>query len=441
MIDLETLYQIFREYPRVTTDSRKAAPGILFFALRGERFDGNQFAAQALANGAAYAIVDDPGVVAGDRYLLVEDTLKTLQQLALHHRRQLHIPVIGITGSNGKTTTKELVSVVLGSHYSTFSTQGNLNNHIGVPLTLLSISLETEVAVVEMGANHQGEIDALCRLAEPTHGLITNIGKAHLEGFGGLEGVKKGKSELYRFLGSTDGVVFVNRDEPFLEELSQPVKKRVFYHQTHDLSGETNPYTAELLTTQPFLKVAFLSEEGIQLIAQSQLVGTYNFNNILTAITLGKYFKVPGLKIRMAIESYEPRNNRSQVLKWGKYIIVLDAYNANPSSMRRALENFGEMPAPAKVAILGDMLELGEFTIPEHEAIARQALALNLSELVLVGPAFAPVAAQLGILHFKDVSALRRWFQDQNFQDDTTLLIKGSRGMQLEKVLEKEGEA
>lgn len=435
-MNLDALYHLYCEHRQVTTDSRKVAPGGLFFGLRGERFDGNQFAGEALNKGAAFAVVDDPSVIVSDRYLLVEDSLKTLQQLALYHRRQLEIPVIAITGSNGKTTTKELVSAVLSSHYPTFSTPGNLNNHIGVPLSLLAIPPGTEVAVIEMGANHQGEIAELCRLAEPTHGLITNIGKAHLEGFGGLEGVKKGKSELYRFLAGENGVIFVNRDEAFLEELSAPSKRRIFYYRTDDLLSEKHPYTANLLATQPFLKVAFLNEEGRVEVVESQLVGAYNFNNILTAIVLGKYFKVPGNKIRMAIEGYEARNNRSQVLKWRTGTIILDAYNANPSSMRRALENFGEMPAPAKVAILGDMLELGEYSDAEHESIARQARAMELFALALVGPAFGKAARQLGVLHFPDVAALQQWFRSQTFPDRTLFLIKGSRGMQLERVLE-----
>lgn len=436
-MDIQQLYPIFLWSRHVTTDSRQVKKGTLFFALRGDRYDGNLFAAQALADGASYAVVDNPDVVKDDRYILVEDALQTLQELALHHRRQFHIPIIAITGSNGKTTTKELVAAVMGSHYPIHFTQGNLNNHIGVPLTLLGLSAQTEVAVIEMGANHQGEIDALCRIAEPTHGLITNIGKAHLEGFGGIEGVKRGKSELYRFLAEQDGLVFINQDEPFLTELATPVRKRVYYRQSAEPSMDHHPIEVKLLQTQPFLKVAFLQDEGDLLEVQTHLVGTYNLSNLMAAIALGKYFKVPSLKIKAAIEAYIPGNNRSQLVPWGTNTLLLDAYNANPTSMEHALQSFAQLAASRKVVLLGDMFEVGEEGPKEHQRIAELASTLGFDDVVLIGSLFAAPAQALGLLHFPNAVALRTWFREQAWEN-THVLIKGSRGMRLESILTDE---
>ena len=433
-MEISSLYQLFLRAGKVSTDSRKIEPGCLFFALRGDNFNGNQYALAALEKGATYAIVDDPGLGANDKCIVVHDVLQTLQDLARHHRRQLHIPIIAITGSNGKTTTKELIATVLSSQYPMHYTQGNLNNHIGVPLTLLQLDPRIEVAVIEMGANHQGEIDQLCRIAEPTHGLITNIGKAHLEGFGGIEGVKKGKSELYRYLAETNGLAFVNNDEPFLLELSSPVKKRIFYELSENPAPNHKPYEVKLLQLQPFIQVAFLDEKEQLIETGSKLMGVHNFQNIKTAVTLGKYFKVPGAKIKAAIENYNPNMNRSQWVPFGSNSILLDAYNANPSSMEATLRSFAENGSANKVVILGDMFELGDDAPIEHKRIAQFANNLGFEQVVLVGKHFAAAAQQLGCLHFDNVEELKGWFTGQNWENKA-ILIKGSRGMALEKVL------
>lgn len=434
-MEIASLHQLFVNANKaVSTDSRKIEPGCIFFALRGENFNGNQYAQAALEKGASYAVVDDPDSAKTSHCILVDDVLTTLQDLARYHRRQLHIPIIAITGSNGKTTTKELIATVLGSQYRIHYTQGNLNNHIGVPLTLLQLDQQLEVAVIEMGANHQGEIDQLCRIAEPTHGLITNIGKAHLEGFGGIEGVKKGKSELYRYLAETDGLAFVNNDEPFLVDLSAVVRKRIYYELSEVPDPQHKPYEVKLLQLQPFIRVAFL-DDHVQLIeSSSKLMGIHNFQNIKTAVTLGKYFKVPGEKIKAAIESYNPNMNRSQIIPWGSNSILLDAYNANPSSMEMALRTFAESRAQRRVAILGDMFELGESAPFEHERVAQLAKSLNLDQVILVGNNFAPAAQALGWLHFSNGTDLKTWFSAQSWEN-TAFLIKGSRGMALEKLL------
>ena len=432
---IEALYEIFKRHPKIITDSRKVEPGCLFFALKGEKFNGNEFAGQALDTGAAYSVIDEDKFKTGDRLLLVEDVLTTLQELARHHRRQFNIPVIAITGSNGKTTTKELVSSVLASHYPAHFTQGNLNNHIGVPLTILAMPEKTEVAIIEMGANHPGEIDFLCRIAEPTHGLITNVGKAHLEGFGSFDGVKKTKSELYRFLAERSGLVFINMDEPHLTELAQGNKLKLFYHRS-DAPRPTNvPFEVKLMAEAPFIEVAFLSEKGAQVCAKSNLIGQYNFNNIMTAIVVGKYFKVPAEKIKQAIVNYVPSNNRSQLQAIGSNTFILDAYNANPTSMKNALAAFGKMKAKQRIAILGAMLELGEYSKEEHQNIASFAISQGLNKLVLVGNEFRQAAQDADILFFETTAQLHEWFQQQNFTD-THFLIKGSRSIGLEKMLE-----
>ncbi len=435
MKDLNELYDLYQAHPEVFTDSRKIKPGGIFFALKGERFDGNRFARQALDAGAAYAVVDDPSVATTDRMILVKNSLVTLQDLARHHRRQFDVPFIGITGSNGKTTTKELVSGVLAKKYRTFFTQGNLNNHIGVPLTILSIPKTAEMVVVEMGANHQGEIGFLSTISQPSHGLITNIGKAHLEGFGGIEGVKKGKSELYRFLAETDGIVFINTNERFLEELAAPVRQKVFYGKTEQaVFSKKDDYQFQLVSADPFVKVEFAAFTGEAYLVHSQLPGAYNFGNIITAIALGLYFELAPSDILEAVEAYVPQNNRSQILQKGSNTIVLDAYNANPTSMREALINFGKMEGDRKIAILGDMLEMGEYAEAEHRAIFEQAQELPLEQLVLVGPEFARFQ-EPSVLYFKDVDELKPWWREQSFED-ACILIKGSRSIGLERILQ-----
>ncbi|MFK7932131.1 MAG: UDP-N-acetylmuramoyl-tripeptide--D-alanyl-D-alanine ligase [Saprospiraceae bacterium] len=431
MLELEDIYQLYQAHPNVCTDSRKVAAGDLFFALKGDKFDGNRYAERAVEQGAAYAIIDNVDYKKDDRYIVVDDALTTLQDLARFHRRSFGIPVIGLTGSNGKTTTKELIASVLTSQYQAHFTQGNFNNHIGVPLTLLAMPTGTQVAVIEMGANHVGEIDQLSRITEPTHGLITNIGKAHLEGFGGIEGVKKGKSELYRFIESNNGVVFISMDEPFLTELAAANTRKIFYKKDKNLSAQIVEQQIDLISADPYVKVAFIDREENRYEVQTQLIGAYNFPNISAAITIGKYFKVPYDKIKSALEDYVPTNNRSQIIQRDSNTIILDAYNANPTSMRRALDNLKQLSATKKVAILGDMLELGEESAAEHQAIYDYAQQADFQQLILVGKEFSRVG---GKLHFTDVAALKTWFVQQDFSD-TTLLIKGSRGIRLEEVL------
>lgn len=434
---IEQLYQLYQQHPTIVTDSRKVEPGCLFFALKGENFNGNHFVQQALEAGAAFAVADEPQQQGDPQIILVGDVLTTLQQLATHHRRQFNIPVLAITGSNGKTTTKELVSSVLASHYPTHFTKGNFNNHIGVPLTLLAMPLHTEVAVIEMGANHQGEIDFLCRIAEPTHGLITNVGKAHLEGFGGLEGVKKGKGELYKYLAAHKGIAFVNSDEPNLTEMAIDNRLKLFYHKSDAPSPTHAPFEVKLISESPYLSVAFLNDTQELETIQSSLVGRYNFNNIMTAITVGKYFKVPAAKIKAAIAGYMAANNRSQIVRIGDNTFLLDAYNANPTSMANALEAFSKMKADHKIAILGAMRELGAYSDKEHLDIAALADSLGLDKIVLVGAEFEAAAKLHGFAFFSHTAELKDWYKKNTFHN-THFLMKGSRGIGLEKMLEDE---
>ncbi len=434
MTELNRIYSIFLEASGVVIDSRKCKPGCLFIALKGERFDGNRFATQAIESGALAAIVDDPEIADNQQCILVDDTLTTLQQLATHHRLQFNIPIIGLTGSNGKTTTKNLISHILATQYECHYTQGNLNNHIGVPLTLLAMPKSVEVCVVEMGANHVGEIGALCAIARPTHGLVTNVGKAHLEGFGGIEGVKKGKGELFDFLAENKGVAFINKSEPHLMQMAEAVAKKIIYDGRR-LDFEHSDYLVEMLQETPFLKVAFHDSEGQRLEAESELFGIYNFQNIATAISLGKYFRVPAEKIKSVIEQYKPEDNRSQMLEYRGGRILLDAYNANPTSMGNALKHFSTLEGDSKLAVLGDMLELGEYSVKEHADIADLAISLGIQEIILVGPAFAEAAKEHGLHHARSVEDLYQWWSDQDLTD-RLVLLKGSRGMKLEQLIE-----
>ncbi|MBR9922284.1 MAG: UDP-N-acetylmuramoyl-tripeptide--D-alanyl-D-alanine ligase [Bacteroidetes bacterium] len=425
MTKIEQLYQYYLQHPRICTDSRKLAKGDIFVALRGERFDGHTFAKQALKDGAALCVVADESLAASDaRMFLVEDTLKALQDLARHHRRQLSVPVIAVTGSNGKTTTKELLTAVLGSRYPVLATPGNFNNHIGLPLTLLMARDTHEVLVLEMGANHQGEIAQLCEIAEPTHGLITNIGKAHLEGFGGIEGVKKGKSELYRYLEKTGGLAFVNRDEQFLEDLSEGIAKRVFYGS----NPSEGKFAGRLKKEIPFLVVAFSGQE-----IHSNLSGTYNLPNILTAATVGQYFKVRPASIKAAIESYVPANNRSEWKKMEGYTVLLDAYNANPTSMEHALRAFARQTQKPRWVILGDMLEMGVYSSEEHKRIFQLATDLGFEKVITAGPEFQSVHSN-SRQAFEDAASLKEWWAAQD-KSGATILLKGSRGIGLEKLI------
>ncbi|MEL7250266.1 MAG: UDP-N-acetylmuramoyl-tripeptide--D-alanyl-D-alanine ligase [Bacteroidota bacterium] len=430
------LLPYFQECRRVCTDTRKLRAGDLFVALKGANFDGNAFAARALEQGAAFAVVDNPEVVEGERFLLVQDGLQALQNLATAYRRTFDIPFLAITGSNGKTTTKELIAAVLGEAHRTHFTQGNFNNHIGVPLTLLAMPADTEIAVIEMGANHQGEIAELCKIAEPTHGLITNVGLAHLEGFGGFGGVKKGKSEMYAYLAEAGGVVFINLDEPHLAELADQrgAQRRIAYHLTSHPDISHPNFEIKPLAISPRIQVAFLDKVGQQFKADSSLSGKHNLQNIITAVAVGKYFKVPAESIVWAIEGYKPENNRSQWLEQGGTRYYLDAYNANPTSMRVSVQNFAGLDGGPKWAILGDMLELGEEAAQEHLAVAQYCQGLGLDHLILVGPLFAAAANKLNLPHFMDGEALGNSKYSTEWTGNL-VLIKGSRGMRLESLV------
>ncbi|MBL7808373.1 MAG: UDP-N-acetylmuramoyl-tripeptide--D-alanyl-D-alanine ligase [Saprospiraceae bacterium] len=429
------LYSIFLDHPVVSTDTRNLPAGCIFFALKGANFDANQFAAQALAAGAAYVVIDNPKYQLNERCLLVEDTLKALQNLANHHRRQFDIPVIAIGGSNGKTTTKELVSSVLSVHYPCHFTKGNFNNQIGVPLTLLSMPKGTEVAIIEMGTNQPGDITELCQIAQPTHGLLTNIGKEHLEGFGSLAGVKKAEGELFDYLAKNHGCAFVNLSEKYLDGMSKKVPMRVGYYHISELQPEPGTIEVQMMEEMPRVKVAFLSDDGPRIDITTQLFGRHNFQNVMTAIALGVYFKVPAGKIKEALEAYTPRNNRSQVLQHHGATVLLDAYNANPSSMRPALQSLMGMPAKRRIAILGDMLELGADSDKEHQDLLRHAVKLKVDQIVLVGKEFAKTDfTKYKALHFPDNVAAKTWLDGQDIQD-TAILIKGSRGIRLEVVV------
>ncbi|SDQ47011.1 UDP-N-acetylmuramoyl-tripeptide--D-alanyl-D-alanine ligase [Flagellimonas zhangzhouensis] len=420
---MEALHALFLEHPTICTDTRKVTDNCLFFALKGPNFNGNAFAQEALDKGATYAIIDETDYNTSDKFILCEDVLETLQQLATYHRKQCKAKIISLTGSNGKTTTKELINAVISKKYKTIATKGNLNNHIGVPLTLLSIQEDTEMAIVEMGANHIGEIEMLCNIAQPDFGYITNFGKAHLEGFGSVEGVIQGKSELYNFIRSNGGHIFFNADDPIQKEKLNSCTKKIGFSTT-----DHQFYNIEFLKANPFVTLK-VEETTIT----TQLIGKYNFPNCCAAIIMGKYFNVPLEEIKSAIESYQPQNNRSQILEKNGFKIILDAYNANPTSMKAALENFSLMDAEHKTLIIGDMFELGTTATEEHQAIADLAKELNFQDVYLVGKNF--FGTQTDLLQFETFDALKAHLEDQPLKKGT-LLIKGSRGMALERVLD-----
>ncbi len=399
----------------------------MFFALRGETFNGNQFAGPALESGAACVVVDDPQYVLNQSCILVDDVLTTLQALAKHHRTEFTIPVIAITGTNGKTTTKELINRVLSTRYKTLATQGNLNNHIGVPLTLLNIDNDTEVAIIEMGANHPGEIDFLCKIAQPGFGLITNIGRAHLDGFGSYEGVIRTKTELYRFLGKHDGAVFINTDDSVLKEHSPGIRAITYGHAPADVAVNN-------ITADPFVCMDMLLRDEVALRIESNIYGGYNSGNILAAACIGQYFNISPANIKSAIEGYRPENNRSQITKTDRNLLVLDAYNANPSSMKAALETFAGASYTEKTLILGDMLELGKETDPEHLAVLELIEQLCFEHVYLVGPVFTRLNSKRKNHCFQDSDLARMWL-DHHKIENATVLVKGSRGIHLEKLL------
>ena len=430
MMDLTILYDLFRRCPGgVTTDSRNCPQGSLFVALKGENFDGNRFAASALEKGCAYAVVDDAACCpAGDsRYVLVDDCLHALQQLARHHRRVLGTPLIGITGTNGKTTTKELTAAVLARSHRVLCTQGNLNNHIGVPLTLLALKPEHTLAVVEMGASHPGDIKELVDIAEPDCGLITNVGKAHLQGFGSLEGVMRTKGELYDFLRTRpDAFIFLHKDDPDLCRMAGELPALCY-------GSDPELYVCgRLLSCSPFLRFAWKGAEDWHEV-QTLLIGSYNLPNALAAVAVGRRFGVSEADICDALSAYVPRNNRSQLRRTSCNVLIIDAYNANPTSMRAAIDNFARMEAPHKMLILGDMLELGADSALEHQRIVDHLASYGLTDVVLVGAQFG--ATRHSCPSFPDVAGLSDWLQTHK-PVGKTILIKGSNGIRLGTVAE-----
>ncbi len=425
-MEISTLYNCFLECTGIATDTRKITPGSMFVALKGENFDANTFAAEALSKGARYAVIDNPQYKTSENTLLVADCLTALQQLARHHRRVLGLPVIGLTGSNGKTTTKELINAVLSQKYTTKATVGNLNNHIGVPLTLLSFTTATEIGIVEMGANHQKEIELLCGIAEPNFGYITNFGKAHLEGFGGVEGVIKGKSELYDYLKANTKMAFVNLDDPIQAEKTAALPRFTFAADSYDGDVRVSDIDAK-----PMVSLYYND-----LHIHSNLIGMYNAPNISAAITMGHYFKVADNRIKAAIEGYVPNNNRSQLMDVGTNKVILDAYNANPSSMAAAIANFQQLEAPHKAAFLGDMFELGTESHEEHKKIVELLLGQDTIEAHFIGKDFYANRVGKANLYFHETfDSLKNYLSGKEIKN-TTLLIKGSRGMALERVLD-----
>ena len=425
-MQIEKLYERFKESGKVSTDTRQIAPGSIFFALRGDKFNANEFAAQALEKGASYAVIDDSNYASDDRCILVGDTLETLQALAKYHRSKLTIPVIGLTGSNGKTTSKELVNAVLRKKFKSYATKGNLNNHIGVPLTLLSIDSSYEIAVVEMGANHLGEIALLSSIANPTHGFITNIGKAHIGTFGGFENIIRGKSELYQHLITHEGTVFINSQNPILANMAKRFKKPYFYPSAGDY------YHAELIDADPFIK--FKAENGE--VVQTQLMGSYNFENIAAALCIGKFFAVDAKDANRAIAEYVPGNMRSQIVKKNSNTIILDAYNANPSSMEAAILNLASMQAPKKVVILGDMYELEEEAEREHNRIGELLKEKKFDLAYLCGQLMKSAKASFPEAHYFENKDLLMAELKAKPISDSTILVKASRGIGLETIVE-----
>ena len=420
------IHRLFLECNSISTDTRKIENNSMFVALKGENFDANTFAEEALAKGARYVIIDNPTYATSDKTILVENSLTALQQLATFHREFLKIPIVALTGSNGKTTTKELIHVVLAKKFKTKATKGNLNNHIGVPLTLLSFSKETEIGIVEMGANHQKEIEFLCEIAKPDYGYITNFGKAHLEGFGGVEGVIKGKSEMYTHLKTHNKTVFVNLDDAIQNDKTTDFNRITLSQKDTSANVFINEISAN-----PFVKIKTLNTE-----IKSHLIGLYNANNINAAITIGNYFGVSENDIKEAIESYIPENNRSQLITKNSNEIILDAYNANPSSMKVALENFIQLENKNKVAILGDMYELGEESLAEHKYII-DFLAKNSSfECYFIGKDFFKNKIENPNFHFYETFEAFSKSASSTIWSNKTILIKGSRGMALERTLE-----
>jgi len=446
-MNISDLYSLFKLHPKITTDSRNCPFGSIFFALKGASFDGNKFASQAIAKGCAFAIIDNPEYLLDSRTILFDDALRALQDLAKMHRKAMRTTVIAITGTNGKTTTKELIAAVLSTTYRTLYTQGNLNNHIGVPLTLLQLTREHEFAVIEMGASHPGDIRDLATIVAPDYGIITNIGQAHLEGFGSLEGVLRAKAELYDYIRRSKGKVFINQNDRALRSICTHLQK-ITYGYAHK---EAPLVGGVLVSSEPYLsfkwkhRVKEFSEYRNQkfYLANTHLVGDYNMMNALAAIAVGMYFDVPPATINDAIETYQPSNNRSQLLRTKHNVLVIDAYNANPSSMRVAINNFNVSCGHPKALILGDMLELGDQSPTLHYEILQLVATGQFERVMLVGEKFGAAAGQFGSSAvgtghkcFATVEELNEYISLHPIQS-YNILIKGSHGMQLEKVIER----
>lgn len=425
-MEITFIHSLFLKCSSVSIDTRKIEFNSLFVAIKGENFDANTFASEALGKGASYVIIDNKDYYIDERTLLVSDSLIALQELAKFHRNYLKLPIIALTGSNGKTTTKELINVVLAKKYRTKATIGNLNNHIGVPLTLLSFTSETEIGIVEMGANHKKEIEFLCNLAQPDYGYITNFGKAHLEGFGGVEGVIVAKSEMYNYLSQKDKVAFVNLDDPLQVEKTKNIKTYTF-----GINNENSAVNIHSIKANPFVEISFFN-----LVISTHLIGLYNANNINAALTIGKYFGIENQDIKDALESYIPENNRSQLLSKGTNQVILDAYNANPTSMKVAIENFVQLDSVNKILILGDMFELGQESAQEHKIIIN--LLLNEENIIcyFIGKEFYANKIDKENFYFYETFEAFSNFLKETKIENSSLLIKGSRGMALERVLE-----
>ena len=419
---IETLYEIFKSHSIICTDNRRVTKNCIFFALKGDNFNGNKFAKDAIDKGASYAIIDERELNISDQFILVNNVLETLQLLANYHRKQFNIPFIGITGTNGKTTTKEFINTVLSKRYKTTFTQGNLNNHIGVPLTLLSIPIDCEIAIIEMGANHIGEIDFLSKIAEPNFGIITNIGTAHIEGFGSVEGIKKTKTELYRFIKSINGTIFVNNEDSILTKYLDGIN-------TYSYGNIDSDCYAKLTSSTPSVKLEWNND-----IITANLYGAYNYQNILAAICIGKYFNVAPKDIKNAIEEYYPTNNRSQIIESNTNTIFLDAYNANPTSMNAAIDTFSENTSKNKIMILGDMLELGGISKEEHQKIADKTDELKINTL-FIGKEFGSINNKYNFTYLENVDKVIDWLKHSGLVNHQ-ILIKGSRGIRLEGAAE-----
>lgn len=425
-MNIDYIHSLFLKCGAVSIDTRKIEPNSLFVAIKGDRFDANTFAIEALEKGAAYVIIDNKSYYIDQRTILVEDSLVVLQELAKFHRNYLKLPIIALTGSNGKTTTKELINVVLAKKHKTKATVGNLNNHIGVPLTLLSFDTNTEIGIVEMGANHKKEIEFLCEIAQPDYGYITNFGKAHLEGFGGVQGVIEGKSEMYQYLLQHDKLAFINLEDPIQVE-----KSKVLKHYSFGVAKENANVVIAEIKANPFVEVGF---DSIQI--KTHLIGLYNANNVNAALTIGKFFEVEDEAIKAALESYIPENNRSQLLTKGSNEIILDAYNANPSSMAVAITNFLQLEKSNKIMILGDMFELGNESHKEHNVLVDSLKNETNVRCYFVGKAFYECQITKNNFYFYDsFDSFSANLEGVDFENNT-ILIKGSRGMALERTLD-----